>query len=90
MKITSYFKLKYSTPAGLSKEAQKALSTYSFTGQNSVNFSESQITYECGILFKHSMYTNKQTLSTNIALFLWCVYWYKVGLLGTTYSNLTY
>lgn len=35
--------LKYSTTAGLSKEAHKALRKYSLTGQNTDNFSEWKI-----------------------------------------------
>jgi hypothetical protein len=54
MKITSYLTLTYSTPAGLSKEAHKALRKYSLTGQNTVNFSEWQITNKQNII-KHSM-----------------------------------
>lgn len=54
MKINSYLTLSYSTPAGLSKEAHKALRKYSLTGQTAVNFSKWQITNKQNII-KHSM-----------------------------------
>ena len=50
MKITSYLTLTYSTPAGLSKEAHKALRKYSLTGQTAVNFSKWQITNKQNII----------------------------------------